>query len=355
MRIGQAALCSGALLVAACGSSSEDEAKKPAGSERREHIYATIMGADEVIAIDGESRAILRHISIGQSPAILLGTPDHKKLYSANWGDDTLSAIDIASEAVHSIPMDGRPWVEAMSPDGKFVYAGVGSNKIEVVSTESDSVVRSIAFDTLPASVAVSPDGNTLYVAHLSGNTLEAVSAATGDVIHPGIGVGLAPAWITISPDGGTVYTLNFLTGDVTIVDTASFAVTGTVSAGADSAGIVGNVSPDGKLLCVTDYGTLDVAGIDTQTKRLSWTFPTAGRPVGIGFSPDGARGYAGDYGPDSLAVTPADLIQALVKMTTLRPTGTSQITVFDPKTGYKLGEPVAVGPGPSSIVVIPL
>jgi YVTN family beta-propeller protein len=316
-----------------------------------DRIYATMMGADEVVAIDGASRTIGAHIPVGSSPAILLGTPDRSKLYTANWGDNTISAIDVASTKVRTIALDGRPWVEAMSPDGASVYAGLGSNEIAVIDTESDTITRSLPFDTLPASITVSPDSKTLYVARLGDNTLEAVSAATGELVHPAITVGSAPAWITISPDGSTVYTLNFLTGDVTVVDTDAWSVSTTVALGSDSAGIVGNVSPDGSVLCVTDYGTRDVAAVDTKTNRPAWKLSTEGRPVGIGFSPDGARGYAGDYGPDSLAYTPADLIDALAKMTVLRPTGMGRIAVFDPKSGEML-DSIPVGPGPSSIVV---
>jgi YVTN family beta-propeller protein len=316
-----------------------------------DRIYATIMGADEIVAIDSVSKSIEAHLAIGSSPAILLGTPDRAKLYSANWGDNTISAVDVASMKVHSIALNGRPWVEAMSPDGSSVYAGLGSNEIAVIDTTSDTITRSLPYDTLPASITVSPDSKTLYMARLDDSTLEAVSAATGEVVHPALMVGSAPAWITISPDGKTVYTLNFLTGDVTVVDTEAWSVTTTVALGSDSAGIVGNVSPDGSVLCVTDYGTRDVAAVDTKTNQPAWKLATDGRPVGIGFSPDGARGYVGDYGRDSLATTPADLINALAKMTVLRPTGMGRITVFDPKNG-EMVDSIPVGPGPSSIVV---
>lgn len=156
------------------------------------------------------------------------------------------------------------------------------------------------------------------------------------------------------APDGAKVYTLNFVTGDVTVVDTESWKVDATVALGADSAGIVGNVSSDGKVLCVTDYGTMDLASVDTATNRPGWKLETNGRPVGIGFSPDASKGCVGDYGEDSKAVTRDDLIAALAAMMNLRATSPGTITVFDPATGKKLGNPITVPPGPASIVVLP-
>jgi len=330
------------------------DAGRDAGESGGGHIYVTMMGDDEVAVVDAETHAVTRHIAVGLNPAILLGTPDRSKLYSANWGDDTLSSIDVASAEVTSIALHGRPWVIAMSPDGKSLYAGLGSNEIAVIDTKSDTVARTMPFDVLPASIIVSPDSSTLYVARLTDSTLEAISADTGSVIHPPIPVGGSPAWITILPDGSTVYTLNFLSGDVTVVDTATWQVTTTVSDGMGSAGIVGNVTPDGSLLCVTDYGTEDLSAIDTKKNAVAWTLPTEGRPVSIGFSPDGKRGYVGDYGPDSVAVTPADLITALGSGTLLKITGSGHLTEFDPKTGMRVGDPMMVGKGPSSLVVIP-
>jgi YVTN family beta-propeller protein len=346
--------------VVGCGSDKSSGASSSTPGAVTGHVYVSMTGDNEIIVIDPATRAITGHIPVGVNPAILLATPDYEKLYTANWGDNTMSAVDVATQKVTSIALDSRPWVQAMSPDGKSVYVGLGSNEIAVIDTATDLIARNITFPTLPGSIIVSPDGKTLYVANVTGNTLEAVSSDTGDVIHPSLGVGVSPAWITISVDGASVYTLNFLSGDVTVVDTASWTVSATVKGpidpdgGGTSAGIIGNVTPNGSILGVTDYGTQDVSAIDTKTNATAWTLPTVGRPIGIGFSPDSSRGYVGDQGPSSIAVTPSILVAALISGTVLEPTGDGLVTVFDAKTGAKLGDSIPVGKGPSSIVVTP-
>ncbi len=337
------------------GGDSGADAKAGDSSAGTENgrLYVTMMGADEITVIDEASGTVSDHIPVGKSPAILLATPDHTKLYSANWGDNSLSSVDVATHAVRSIALDSRPWVEAMSHDGKHVYAGLGSNSVAVIGTATDTIERSMSFDALPASLILSPDGATLYVAELN-NTIEAVSEATGAVVHAAIPVGSAPAWITISPDGSKVYTLNFTSGDVSVVDTASWTVTATVAVGSSSYGIVGTTTPDGSLLCISDYGSADATAIDTKTNKVVWTLPVDGRPVSIGFRADGTRGYVGDYGHDSLSVPVSALLNALSSGTILQVTGMGRITAFDPKTGKRIGQPTTVGPGPSSLVVLP-
>jgi YVTN family beta-propeller protein len=327
-------------------------------------IYVTMYGDDEITVIDQATRTVVAHIPVGKGPAILLSTPDKKKLYTANWLDNSISAVDVATHAVKSIPMGSRPWAVAMSPDGASVYAGLGANRIAVVSTATDAVARSI--DTspdLPESVAVSADGTTLYVAPTStgGTTalgpgsLEALSTTTGAVVHAPITVGSAPAWASVSPDGSRAYTLDFVSGDVSVVDTAAWRVTATVAVGSGSQPIISASTPGGTL-AVTNFGTGNLVTIDAAGK-VTHTLALDGRPVGVGgFDRGGTLGYACDFGHASLAV--AESLPALTAflagdLTTFVGKGPGHVTAFDPATGAQVGKAITVGKGPTSVVVI--
>lgn len=319
--------------------------------ERAARIYATIAGSHEVAVIDDDTHEVLRTIPVGQGPAILLSTPDHGQLYSANWADDTISAIDVATDEVTSIAVGSRPYVIAMSPDGARLYAGLQANAIAVIDTETNAVVQMFGTPQLPASLIVSPDGATLYVATLLPSTLRAISATTGEVIHPAITVGSMPAWITISHDGTQVFTLNFLSDDVTVVDTESWTITETVETGAGTQGIIGNVTPDDTHLYVTNHGTSDMIAIDTSSYAITQTIELTGRPVGVNFNDDGSRVYVTDFGPASLSV-PADVTYLTTGNFT--GSGNGQVSVFDVTSGERIGNVIDVGPGATSVVVIP-
>jgi len=279
---------------------SKDEAK-PQGQV----IYCSLSSSNEVLAIDDASHAIRKHFGVGKGPAILVETPGLEKLYTANWADNTVSAIDVVTGKVKSIALPGKPYVVAIDATGKRVYAGLASSAIAVIDTGTDAVLRQYPTTELPASLIVSPDGKTLYVATLNllglGNgSLFAMSAETGDITREAITVGRVPAWIAITPDGSKVYTLNLLSDDISVIDTESWTLATTIATGSGTMGIIGSVSPDGKRLYVTNHGDSTLIAIDTGTNTVVQKVPLNGRPVGVQLSPDGKRVYVTDFGPQS-------------------------------------------------------
>lgn len=316
------------------------------------HIYATVSGEHEVVVIDEGSREIIEHIAVGEGPAILLASPDFDRLYTANWRDNTVSSIERATSEVTNVQLTGRPYVIALSPSGDALYVGTNPTGIVVIDTTTGVIERTIPTEELAASLIVSPDGDTLYIATvpLGGlGTLRAISTETDEVVHEAITVGSAPAWITISPDGSKVFALNFLSDDISVVDTATFEVVETVSTGAGSQAIIGNVTPDGSTLYVTNHGSGELMAIDTESYEITQTIALDGRPVGVQFNADGSRVYTTDFGTESLMSAP-DLGYLLTGV--LAATGPGQVRVFETATGEEVGGRVETGPGATSVVV---
>lgn len=317
-------------------------------------IYVAISGNNEIAVIDDKCQKIISTIAVGTGPAIVLATPDFSKLYTANWTDNTVSSVDVAKEKSTSIDLlGGRPYVIAMSADGKYLYAGLNTNRIAVINTEADQTVERYIDtpDIMPASISVSSDGKTLYVAELTKNTLRALSAVSGEILHEPIAVGTAPAWITISPDGSTVYTLNYNSDNVSVVDTKTFAVTAAIATGQGSKAIIGKVTPDGSMLYVTNLGTGNLMAFDTKNNQEAQTIPLDGRPVGLAFNKDSTRVYGGDYGEGSLD-SPTSAGREFLLTGKFTSTRKGRVNVFDTSTGKRVGSAIEVGPGPSSMVV---
>lgn len=315
------------------------------------HIYVTVAGDNEIVVIDERREAIISHIPVGAGPSIILATPDESKLYTANWGDNTVSAVDVQSEEVTSIAMSGRPYIIAMSPNGRFVYAGLYSNEIAVISTHCNQVVRSFQTPELPASLFVSPDGKILYIAIVDAvpGTIRAISTITGEVIHEPINVGIGPGWITMSPDGAKVYALNYYSDDVSVVDTSKWVVEAAVSTGEGGKAIIGNVSPDNQTLYVTNAGTANLMSIDTKTNQVTGTIDMTGRPVGVCLNADGSSVYVTDYGPESIGSSEAS---SFLETGVYTPTYGGQVSIIDTET-KELAAKIDVGPGPTSVVVL--
>jgi YVTN family beta-propeller protein len=364
LRAPRFACASPLLVLVACSSSSGSKAGPnpeagtlgPPGT-----IYVSMYGDDDITVIDQATHAIVKTIPIGKGPAVMVATPDNKKLYTADWSGNTVSAVDIATAAVTSVALDGRPWAIAMSPSGKTVYAALTSDKIVGIDTTTDAIASTI--DTTPdyeESLIVSADGNTLYVDPTSsgtispGNTLEGLST-DGGVLQAPITVGSTPAFASISPDGSRVYTLNFLDGTVSVADTKSWSVLATIDTGAGSQPIISSSTPDG-LLVVTNFGLANLVTVDFATNKIVNTLALDGRPVGVGgYNSDGTLGYVCDFGHASLA--PESITDGLAflngDLSGFVGQGPGNVSAFNPVTGKKIGDSIVVGKGPTSVVVI--
>jgi YVTN family beta-propeller protein len=160
----------------------------------------------------------------------------------------------------------------------------------------------SLAVGVGPAALAVSPDGRKVYVAARGNNTLSVLRAASFPAAASNLVTrtvqGGSPRSVATSPDGKRIYVaaggIGVLVLDAAVaveLDRISFAID---DGGRDNPqGLA--VSPDGNLLVVSD-------GSDTGTVRLlriadkaivgSITMAAGVAPLGVAFSPDGARYY---------------------------------------------------------------
>jgi YVTN family beta-propeller protein len=92
---------------------------------------------------------------------------------------------------------------------------------------------------------------------------------------------------VAAAPDGSKVYVANlasnplFPTGTVSVIDTATNTVTGTIPVGAFPGGVA--VTPDGSKVYVTDESSNTVSVIATATNTVSATIPVGSTPVGLG------------------------------------------------------------------------
>lgn len=318
---------------------------------RRQLACVAIAGDSEVVVIDARRGEVLAHIPVGAGPAIVLATPDESKLYTANWGDNTVSAIDTRTYDVSHVQLPSRPYVIAMAPDGRYLYAGLYANTIAVIDTRTDSVVQSFVTSVLPASLFVSPDGEVLFVATTvtTPGMIWAISSRTGEILQPSIEIGLAPGWITMSPDGEKVFALNFYSDDISVVDTADWIVSDTIFTGEGSQGIIGNVTPDNSTLYVTNLGTGELIAIDTRTHEIFRSVPVNGRPSGVHFNFNASRIYVTDFGPDSLLDPPSNTFLYTGVWTGTAP---GYVNVIKAKSGEIVSR-IEVGPGPTSVVGI--
>jgi len=88
----------------------------------------------------------------------------------------------------------GAPVGVAVNPNGSKVYvANNGDDTVSAISTATDTVTTSIPVGVEPTGLAVNPDGNKVYVANSVSNNVWVIATATDTVIGSPIPVGKIP------------------------------------------------------------------------------------------------------------------------------------------------------------------
>jgi YVTN family beta-propeller protein len=141
-----------------------------------------------------------------------------------------------------------------------------------------------------PLEILLSPDGTRLYVLCQQSGEVRVLDAATYAVMGT-IAVGRVPRGMALSRTGDRLFVANSWDDTLSVIDTRALAVAATWSVGAEPSGVVED--PAGKYVFVANRISSDVAVLDAQTgveeKRLM-----AGRGASyLTLSPDGKRIYA--------------------------------------------------------------
>jgi Uncharacterized conserved protein len=103
------------------------------------------------------------------------------------------------------------------------------------------------------------------------------------------VSVGVGPIQVFVTPDNRYVLAANQGTKEkpsttVSIIDTASFFVIGTVEAGKGAHGVV--IDPSSRYAYISNIYGNDIAVLDIPAKKVVKTIPSGDGPNGITFSP---------------------------------------------------------------------
>jgi len=228
--------------------------------------------------------------------------PHGRVLYIANRSDNSVLVIDAASSAVEAtIPVGENPSAIALDPHGQKLYVtNRSSGNVSVIDTASKAVEATITVSQAPSDVAVSPDdGHHVYVVHDSfPGPLSVIDAATNTVIKTlNAGAGFHLEHVAVTPDGRHAYVTS-IAGGVRIIDTATVSVSGSINVGGTLSDVA--VSPDGRQVYVANTLSNNLSVIDTATDKVVGTIPTGPKganPVGVAVAPSGTRVYVANAG----------------------------------------------------------
>ncbi len=230
----------------------------------------------------------------------------------------------------------------------------------------------SVKTPAVPPTAAVTKAcAGKAYVNNQGDNTVSVITTATGAVSAP-ITVGANPGGLAVTPDGTHVYVANpgdsKAAGTVSVIDTKTGVVSATIAVGAGP-GIV-EITPDGTHAYVLNSTDSTVSVIDTATGVVSATIPVGRGPLGLAFTPDGAHAYVANYfeGTVSVIDTATGVVSATIPVGTgalgvaVTPDGKhvyvsnqndNTVSVITTATGA-VSAPIPVGAKPSGVAISP-
>jgi YVTN family beta-propeller protein len=210
----------------------------------------------------------------------------------------------------------------AVTPDSSKVYVAnnnndglSGGNTVTVIGAARNNIlqiVRDSSFNE-PYTVTINPAGTKAYVSNSNGSTITILDTVTNGVIGTITGFD-GPSGMAISPDGTKGYVNNYggpILGSgngftVNAVDlTTNLIVGSSIIVGLAPAALA--MGPDGKHVYVVNYedgnlGTGTMSIIDTSNNTVSGGAKGFSGPFTIAITPDGQYAYVTNFGSNNFS-----------------------------------------------------
>ena len=179
--------------------------------------------------LDIDTGEVLQEQSRAESFYGLALNNDATRLYAAGGDSSRVDVYDIGTGGllteVAMLPVPGFPAGVALSEDGSTLYvAQFGDDSLAAVDLSTGAVVDTLATVKGPYSVAVAPGRDELYVTGFADDRVAVIDLGTWTVAE-NIRVGGNPLGLAVSADGATVYVAVANTDTVSLIDTATRAV----------------------------------------------------------------------------------------------------------------------------------
>lgn len=281
-------------------------------------IYIANNGTDgnnnTISVIDPTTNTVIDEFVAGPGPEGLMVHPDGKSLYVSTPGlhflppdcilGDEVSVVNIINDVnvvTRTIPVGDHPWGILADPDGDYVYVtNAHSETLTIIDALTNTIDEDInlgdgcdtGVDNHPVGMIKHPTQDILYIAHMHASKLSEFDLTTRTITRQvDMSVGECPDLIckhahglTITPDGSTIYATLFFSGEVAVVDTASFSVTTLIPIGESDRGPKGiDLSPDASTLYIASQFDDAVYVVDTASNSVVQTIPVGRTPIAFG------------------------------------------------------------------------
>jgi YVTN family beta-propeller protein len=193
--------------------------------------YGYVSGGFYITVVDLLTNATTQNITLPVTDEVvsIAITPDGTTAYACLYGGQ-LYAIDLATNTIVATVTGtfSNGYGSAITPDGTTLYiANANLNSVSIVDIATNAQTGTVtdlnpATINFPFALALTPDGSTLYVVNDSGQSVSIVDTATNMVtgtvtdLNPPTFDG--PIDMVVAPDGATGYVLSTSNNTISIV-----------------------------------------------------------------------------------------------------------------------------------------
>lgn len=248
--------------------------------------------------IDATTHTVLTPIPLngpsGASWGGVVVNPAGDRVYVANPDGRYIAVVDPAGgQVVSTIAVTGKPANLALNASGSRLYvANAGApdgDSVLVLDTQTHATVATVGVTHSPLDLSFNPQGTRLYVVHNQSNTLSVIDT-TNHTLVTSLSLNFSPSAAVVSRDGSKVYVSDyaFANAKVAVLDARTNSWLSSIPVGNRSTGI--GISPDGSRVLVSNFLSGTVSVIDTATDTVVTSVPVsnvAGPRYGLFIGPD--------------------------------------------------------------------
>ncbi len=249
------------------------------------HIYVANSTGNSVSMINLDTNTVSAPIAVGNNPTGLAVSLNGTRVYVTNQGSNTVSVINATTTTntvIASIPVGSQPSSVVISPDGSLAYVANSDDTVSVIDTATNVVVRTVSIDSNPEfgmhSMAMSQgynypyrDDDRIYVTDAADRTMRALALTPSPApeipsITTAIGVGSYP--VNAAVVGDYVFVVNTGSSTVSKIDTTTNTVVGDpISVGSLATAVA--TAPAANRVYIADHYDNRVYAIDATTNTV--------------------------------------------------------------------------------------
>ncbi|WP_170947241.1 hypothetical protein [Pseudomonas sp. Irchel 3E19] len=218
----------------------------------------------------------------------------HELVAKSKGASDVVARVEVLAEGpVGLIDIGELPYTIAISKDGTRIFVNARGRIVEIdpVTNRVVGVIPTGITDWLSAMV-ITPDNKKIYGTHYN-QGIQVFNTTTRRIIKT---IPVISHYLSLSPDGSRLASSIGNNGNVTMIETVTDTVTGTLSTSAFNGA---QFNSDGSRILAMS-GSLQAVNSETGAVINSYTIPVRSGIGEIGLSPDGTRIYILLYDVDA-------------------------------------------------------